>query len=210
MHVKKNTLLNVLTCIIWVFSCIPANTYYWNIPEEDLDGVCNVTTSGAASSDGWGTGGFAPFGFEGIMEGAATCFFGFVGFDVIATTGESRVSLISSLFGIKSLISIPGFHILFLFKSIYKRTLPLLYLMIRLIFCSLVGEEALNPSRTIPISIGLSLFIIFLSYFGVSAVITLAVPYCLQVRPWPPMLLLLDFDTLHYCECSLRYDHNHI
>lgn len=58
---------------------LPANPENWSLTPEQIPERYRAEA---------GTGGFMPFGFKGVIQGAATCFFGFVGFDCIATTSK--------------------------------------------------------------------------------------------------------------------------
>jgi solute carrier family 7 (cationic amino acid transporter), member 3 len=72
------TVINLLTVsIVLVAGFIKADPANWAIAKEDIpEGVRG------------GEGGFMPYGIAGVMAGAAKCFYGFVGFDCVATTGE--------------------------------------------------------------------------------------------------------------------------
>lgn len=135
--VKESTVLNniftgvnlMVIVVVLISVGTKVNPDNWNIKPEDIpEGVKG------------GVGGFMPYGVAGVMAGAAKCFYGYVGFDCIATT----------------------------------------------------GEEARNPSRNIPLAIIFSLLIIFLSYFGVATVLTMALPYYNQ-DPKAPFPNLFDW-----------------
>lgn len=128
--------LNLLTVIIVIIAGLfNLDVGNWKIPKDQIPKDKNG-----------GEGGFLPFGISGVMSGAAKCFFGFVGFDCVATT----------------------------------------------------GEEAKNPQRHIPLAIVISLLVIFLSYFGISTVITMMVPYYLQNEDAPLVVAFrqIGYDTV--------------
>uniref|UniRef100_A0A480VTZ6 Cationic amino acid transporter 3 n=1 Tax=Sus scrofa TaxID=9823 RepID=A0A480VTZ6_PIG len=131
---KVSTGINALVLSFIIISgFIKGDLHNWQLTEQDY----KLAASGSSDSYSLGplgSGGFVPFGFEGILRGAAVPFYSFFGLNAIVTT----------------------------------------------------GKETPNPQRSIPWSIGIFISICFLAYSGVSAALTLMVPYY-QIHPYNPL-----------------------
>nr|XP_039248317.1 high affinity cationic amino acid transporter 1-like [Styela clava] len=87
---KIFTVLNICVIIFVVIAGLThANLEYWNLtPDQIYNMTIEANNTVNVTYGEYGTGGFAPYGFAGLISGTATCFYAFVGFDCIATTGE--------------------------------------------------------------------------------------------------------------------------
>ncbi|XP_055407200.1 cationic amino acid transporter 3-like [Bubalus kerabau] len=93
--------INILVLSFTIISgFIKGDLHNWKLTNQDYTLTTAVFTYSLGPP---GAGGFVPFDFEGVVQGAATCFYAFVGFAAITTTErrdlkpQRSISLISLL-----------------------------------------------------------------------------------------------------------------
>ena len=81
------TILNLMVVVsIIIAGSFKINTHNWALSYDEVPHEIK-TPENPKPKDG-GVGGFFPFGLNGMIAGAATCFYAFIGFDHICSTGE--------------------------------------------------------------------------------------------------------------------------
>ncbi|XP_032203713.1 cationic amino acid transporter 3-like [Mustela erminea] len=80
---KVFTLVKILVLSFVIISgFIKGDLHNWKLTEEDY---IQAGLNGTSQLGPLGSGGFVPFGFQGILRGSATCFYAFIGFGIIVT-----------------------------------------------------------------------------------------------------------------------------
>lgn len=92
---KIFTMLNItVLSFIIITGATKANFDNWSISVNNNISWTSAEnkTETCSNSIRCGNGGFAPFGITGLIHGAAKCFYAYIGFDAIASTGEEVVN----------------------------------------------------------------------------------------------------------------------
>lgn len=84
-------------------------------------------------------GGFAPFGYQGIITGAATCFYAFVGFDSISAASEEAKDPSRSI-PLATILSMA--------------VVAVLYILVALALTLMVPYQSINPNAALPDALG--------------------------------------------------------
>jgi amino acid transporter len=169
-------------------------------------------TNGTHGDQKCGTGGFFPFGVTGMIAGAAKCFYAFVGklrqmfyqidlgFGLISNCPFRKVSIASQPQVLKFIQTFQIGYLKFFSNFRIRMT---------------TGEEVKNPQKAIPISIIGALVVCCISYCGVSAILSLMLPYYLidQNAPMPEAFRYAHWDWARYivavgaiCSLSTRFE----